>query len=177
MNPSCASWSATPRSQSERPKTSWIRRTTPALFLRSGYTIQVRIGTPPEGIATSTYSPWRGDFSSRPFAVSSDGGNGSPFGVAAAAAVPAAGEAGGGEGCVAQPTAKTMSTPRVAAVFTFTSGSEAAILEPPAACRTAQSDGESLPMTATGFGLFCFIGFLLPVPFLAWLDRPRRRRV
>jgi hypothetical protein len=31
-------------------------------------------------------------------------------------------------------------------------------------------------MTATGFGLFCFIGFLLPVPLLAWLDRPRRRR-
>jgi hypothetical protein len=31
-------------------------------------------------------------------------------------------------------------------------------------------------MTPVGFGLFCLIGFLLPVPFLAWLDRPRRRK-
>ena len=31
-------------------------------------------------------------------------------------------------------------------------------------------------MTAVGFGLFCFIGFLVPVPLLAWLDRPLRRR-
>ena len=28
-------------------------------------------------------------------------------------------------------------------------------------------------MTPTGFGLFCLIAFLLPVPLLAWLDRPR----
>jgi hypothetical protein len=31
-------------------------------------------------------------------------------------------------------------------------------------------------MSAVGFGLFCLIGFLLPVPLLAWLDRPRRRK-
>jgi hypothetical protein len=30
-------------------------------------------------------------------------------------------------------------------------------------------------MTATGFGLFCLLGFLIPVPLLAWLDRPRRQ--
>jgi hypothetical protein len=29
-------------------------------------------------------------------------------------------------------------------------------------------------MTASGFGLFCLLGFLIPVPLLAWLDRPRR---
>jgi hypothetical protein len=26
-------------------------------------------------------------------------------------------------------------------------------------------------MTSTGFGLFCLLGFALPVPLLAWLDR------
>jgi hypothetical protein len=30
-------------------------------------------------------------------------------------------------------------------------------------------------MSATGFALFCLFGFLAPVPFIAWLDRPRRR--
>jgi hypothetical protein len=29
-------------------------------------------------------------------------------------------------------------------------------------------------MSAAGFGLFCLLGFLIPVPLLAWLDRPRR---
>jgi hypothetical protein len=29
-------------------------------------------------------------------------------------------------------------------------------------------------MTPTGFAFFCLAGFLLPVPILAWLDRPRR---
>jgi hypothetical protein len=29
-------------------------------------------------------------------------------------------------------------------------------------------------MSETGFGLFCLLGFLIPVPLLAWLDRPRR---
>ena len=28
-------------------------------------------------------------------------------------------------------------------------------------------------MTPAGFAIFCLIGFLLPVPILAWLDRPR----
>ena len=31
-------------------------------------------------------------------------------------------------------------------------------------------------MTGSGFALFCLLGFLLPVPLIAWLDRPRRRR-
>jgi hypothetical protein len=29
-------------------------------------------------------------------------------------------------------------------------------------------------MSAAGFAVFCLVGFLLPVPILAWLDRPRR---
>ena len=29
-------------------------------------------------------------------------------------------------------------------------------------------------MTSTGFAIFVLVGFLLPVPILAWLDRPRR---
>ncbi len=29
-------------------------------------------------------------------------------------------------------------------------------------------------MTSQGFALFCLLGFLLPVPLIAWLDRPRR---
>ncbi len=28
-------------------------------------------------------------------------------------------------------------------------------------------------MTPIGFALFCLVGFLAPVPLLAWLDRPR----
>jgi hypothetical protein len=32
-------------------------------------------------------------------------------------------------------------------------------------------------MSTTGFALFCLIGFLVPVPLLAWLDRPRRPAV
>jgi len=28
-------------------------------------------------------------------------------------------------------------------------------------------------MTPAGFAIFCLVGFLLPVPILAWLDRPR----
>ena len=31
-------------------------------------------------------------------------------------------------------------------------------------------------MSVTGFAIFCLVGFLLPVPLLAWLDRPRRGR-
>ncbi len=31
-------------------------------------------------------------------------------------------------------------------------------------------------MTSFGFGLYCFFGFVLPVPLLAWLDRRRRSR-
>jgi hypothetical protein len=30
-------------------------------------------------------------------------------------------------------------------------------------------------MTPTGFGIFVLVAVLLPVPLLAWLDRPRRR--
>jgi hypothetical protein len=30
-------------------------------------------------------------------------------------------------------------------------------------------------MTSSGFALFCLLGFLIPVPVLAWLDRPRRK--
>jgi hypothetical protein len=29
-------------------------------------------------------------------------------------------------------------------------------------------------MSPTGFAIFCLVGFLLPVPILAWLDGPRR---
>lgn len=28
-------------------------------------------------------------------------------------------------------------------------------------------------MTSTGFAVFVLVAFLLPVPVLAWLDRPR----
>jgi hypothetical protein len=31
-------------------------------------------------------------------------------------------------------------------------------------------------MTPHGFAIFCLVGFLLPVPILAWLDRSKRRR-
>jgi len=31
-------------------------------------------------------------------------------------------------------------------------------------------------VSSFGFGLFCLLGFVLPVPLLAWLDRPRRRK-
>jgi len=31
-------------------------------------------------------------------------------------------------------------------------------------------------MSSFGFGLFCLLGFALPVPLLAWLDRARRRK-
>jgi hypothetical protein len=31
-------------------------------------------------------------------------------------------------------------------------------------------------MSSFGFGLFCLLGFTLPVPLLAWLDRERRRK-
>ncbi len=30
-------------------------------------------------------------------------------------------------------------------------------------------------MSATAFGVFVFFGFVVPVPILAWLDRPRSR--
>jgi hypothetical protein len=29
-------------------------------------------------------------------------------------------------------------------------------------------------MSASGFAIFCLVGFLLPVPLLVWLDRPRK---
>ena len=29
-------------------------------------------------------------------------------------------------------------------------------------------------MSTNGFAIFCFFGFLIPVPVLAWLDRPRK---
>jgi hypothetical protein len=28
-------------------------------------------------------------------------------------------------------------------------------------------------MSPAGFAIFCLVGILLPVPILAWLDRPR----
>ena len=28
-------------------------------------------------------------------------------------------------------------------------------------------------MTPQAFAIYCFVGFLIPVPLLAWLDRPR----
>lgn len=31
-------------------------------------------------------------------------------------------------------------------------------------------------MTPAGLGLFVFLGFLVPIPLLAWLDRPRSVR-
>jgi hypothetical protein len=31
-------------------------------------------------------------------------------------------------------------------------------------------------MTAAQFAVFCLLGFTVPVPILAWLDRPRRSR-
>jgi len=31
-------------------------------------------------------------------------------------------------------------------------------------------------MSATGFGLFCLVGFLVPALIIGWLDRPKRRR-
>ncbi len=31
-------------------------------------------------------------------------------------------------------------------------------------------------MSSTAIAVFVFLGFALPVPLLAWLDRPRRHR-
>jgi hypothetical protein len=31
-------------------------------------------------------------------------------------------------------------------------------------------------MSTTGLAIYVFLGFLLPVPLLAWLDRPPRAR-
>jgi hypothetical protein len=31
-------------------------------------------------------------------------------------------------------------------------------------------------MTPVGFAVFALVGFLLPVPILAWFDRPKRNR-
>ena len=28
-------------------------------------------------------------------------------------------------------------------------------------------------MSPQAFAIYCFLGFLIPVPLLAWLDRPR----
>ena len=30
-------------------------------------------------------------------------------------------------------------------------------------------------MSPQAFAIYCFLGFLIPVPLLAWLDRPRRK--
>jgi len=30
-------------------------------------------------------------------------------------------------------------------------------------------------MTVQTFAIFCFLAFLIPVPLLAWLDRPRAK--
>ena len=32
-----------------------------------------------------------------------------------------------------------------------------------------------LAMSSAGLAVFVLLGFLIPVPILAWLDRPRRR--
>jgi len=32
---------------------------------------------------------------------------------------------------------------------------------------------KGIDMTVTAFALVCFFGFLLPVPVLVWLDKPR----
>jgi hypothetical protein len=32
------------------------------------------------------------------------------------------------------------------------------------------------PMSSFGFGLFCLLGFAMPVPILAWLDRVSTKR-
>ncbi len=29
-------------------------------------------------------------------------------------------------------------------------------------------------MTSSGFAIFALLGFLVPVPIIAWLDRPRK---
>jgi hypothetical protein len=29
-------------------------------------------------------------------------------------------------------------------------------------------------MTSTAFAVFCLLSFIVPIPILAWLDRPRR---
>jgi len=31
-------------------------------------------------------------------------------------------------------------------------------------------------MNPTGFAIFCFFGFLVPVPILSWLNRPKVSR-
>jgi hypothetical protein len=30
-------------------------------------------------------------------------------------------------------------------------------------------------MTSTGFAVFALLGFLVPIPILAWFDRPRKQ--
>lgn len=42
--------------------------------------------------------------------------------------------------------------------------------------RLAEPPGSTPSMTAAGFAVFVFAAFLIPVPLLAWLDRPRRGR-
>jgi hypothetical protein len=55
------------------PRLSWITRTTGALSLRSGYTIQVfTLSVGP--IFTIIHSPWRGDPATRAAAVAFDAG-------------------------------------------------------------------------------------------------------
>jgi hypothetical protein len=38
---------------------------------------------------------------------------------------------------------------------------------------TPYASREEAQMSPAGFAIFCLVGFLLPVPILAWLDRPR----
>ena len=51
-----------------------------------------------------------------------------------------------------------------------------AAIRPAAAARAGWSCNTLPAMSASGFAIFCMIGFLVPVPILAWLDRPRGGR-
>jgi hypothetical protein len=74
MNPSAASWSATDRTQVERPKISWITTTTGAFCRRSGYTTNAAIeSAEPDASGTIAHSAWRVEACNRAAAWSAPG--------------------------------------------------------------------------------------------------------
>src|SRR3954469_21100758 len=73
MNPSAASWSATPRTHPDNPKISCTTTPTGAFLEGSGYTTQARtLSDAP--VRIMTYSPWRGDLANRPPTVAAPAG-------------------------------------------------------------------------------------------------------
>jgi hypothetical protein len=42
--------------------------------------------------------------------------------------------------------------------------------------RTGNRACDDPPMSSTAFGILVLVSFVLPVPLLAWLDRPRKAK-